>query len=855
MFFGKFTRKIFPVYIATMALGMLLACSKKPATAPAEIAPEKFNRKMLNLQDSLGQMLFDQLQQVDTSTALNSTRSLVLTVNDLVQAANINSQGIAIEYRNSMRGGIMIDALDGYPIMPVDTPELEDSSQRYKATEMRPGSLKSLFLCPIYRVRKEIADSLLRSAYADFSATGYQQFTKRLADLCDLKRFNEIEGYGIIHIYSYCFAWPNTTLSEEVYLMSGQSIEQIETEYQTSLEDKSLAVIYVPGRGNTYFLAPSYFNPEIDLSTESPLVYLGFGNSFNTGWKNRFVYDFNAGALVGFDGPLGADQNLAWSVGMYDILGDTSQPQSITISEWYNSIDHYYQYGSDHITNILFEGAKNLVIWSRIRINELSRYSGKPMDTVGIRGYGFEQQERGGEVYFGQTPAPVISWSDTLIKVLIPWDASEGPAYVMVWNMPSNKISFKVHPYLGISSIIPDSATVGDTVRIIGGGFGDAVNSLHFGSEPATEILSWTDTLVTAEVPVWGDHTTTHVKALGPEGWTPDFPFMLLPAARLYDVDPVWGKYGDTIQFIGDDFGDYSAEKSVCFNGFQATIEAEIAEWGNEQIKAIIPHGAVSGKTYVNLNKMLDYRSDILNIEIFGLSKLEQAYLLPRQNVILLGSGFGESQGNGRVLLNQGTLNIISWNESRIEAGLDRDAGSGEIFIQKGDARSNSVQLYVLNYKSITPFWVLPGDPLYIYGNGFGNVMKQVYFPDSIAGEILMWSDTLIKAITPEGSRSGIINLQFDDLSLDASWIDIFHMDSISPSQGKPGDLIGIFGTGFLPIQGDSYVTFNQEEAEVKSWSYSRIEVYVPPIENDCQVRIHIYDYVSPGIYFQYQGR
>ncbi|MBD3217373.1 MAG: hypothetical protein GF310_03790 [candidate division Zixibacteria bacterium] len=846
-------RKAF-VFCGVFFLLLLLVCSED-TTGPDEndfVHPITI-QACFDLQDSIAQSLLNWLDVTDTTAALNSTRRLLLEAEDLVDTAYVHSQGIAIEFKTGMRGGIMIDALDGLPLVAEDAPPNASPAPEPKVVETRPGSLRALLLCPIYLERREIVDSLIESMGSDLARAGYGTFIKRLGNICTISHFNDLEGFGIIHIYSHGFVWPDDESHEEVYLMSSESAERLNRDYEDELLDGRLAPIYIPGRGNLYFIGSSYISAQNNLENSSPLVCFSFRNGINSNWTEKFYTELNAGACVGVDGPLKADQNLEWSSGIYAALTDTSEEITTTLSEWRNSIDAEYDYDDDIITRIDYAGPDDFIIWKRVHIDNLSRYSGKPEDIVEIRGFGFGMPELGGRAFFGNTEAEIVSWSDTLIETRVPEEALTDSVAVRVGNSLSNKMLFRVHPTLGISGIFPDSATLGDTVEIIGGGFGGTSSTLEFGGSPANSIVFWSDTLIIAEVPISGRPTDSYVRVLGPEDWTGGFDFRLLPMARLYEISPMRGKYNDTLEFHGRDFGAYSDDKIVYFAGWNGFVGAEIEEWADTLVKALVPDSAISGQAFIQLNDWTGSRSDILSVEVFGIADLESPYVLPAHVVELIGTGFGNTQGSSGLFLDTTELGARTWSDERITATIPLSAQSGDLYVSVNGDYSNPRHVNVPRYESITPFWVLPGDPVYIHGRGFGEINQHVYFPIGVDGIIESWTDTLITAVTPEGARSGQLTLQFGDLELPISDIDVFHVDRISPNTGLPGRLISIHGSGFLPVEGDSYVTFGDIEAEVSDWSDSLIRVYVPQIEQDCPVRIHIYDYVSPGIEFEVQ--
>jgi hypothetical protein len=77
-------------------------------------------------------------------------------------------------------------------------------------------------------------------------------------------------------------------------------------------------------------------------------------------------------------------------------------------------------------------------------ISRLSRTSGPDRAKVTIFGSGFGQSQGSSGVTFNGRSALVTSWSDSVIEVRVPPEATTGNVMVTVGGIPSNTVNFKV---------------------------------------------------------------------------------------------------------------------------------------------------------------------------------------------------------------------------------------------------------------------------------------------------------------------------------------------------------------------------------------------------------------------------
>jgi YD repeat-containing protein len=107
-----------------------------------------------------------------------------------------------------------------------------------------------------------------------------------------------------------------------------------------------------------------------------------------------------------------------------------------------------------------------------------------------------------GTVTFNTKTAPVTSWSDSTISVVVPQGATTGPLVVRRGTIPSNGMTFTVTPPPTITSVTPSAATRGAAVTINGNYFGASQgNSVVTFHGVAVTPVSWSSTAVGITVP------------------------------------------------------------------------------------------------------------------------------------------------------------------------------------------------------------------------------------------------------------------------------------------------------------------------------------------------------------------
>ncbi|MFC2132016.1 IPT/TIG domain-containing protein [Bacteroidota bacterium] len=125
-------------------------------------------------------------------------------------------------------------------------------------------------------------------------------------------------------------------------------------------------------------------------------------------------------------------------------------------------------------------------------------------DTIRIFGENFTDLRIISRVWFnGVEVMDYLSWSDSLIIVIVPNGATTGEVTVRIVDNMCSGGSFQVLERIYITRIRPISGYVGDIIEIRGTNFENerGVNVLRFNGKKAEEYVSWSDKVINVVVP------------------------------------------------------------------------------------------------------------------------------------------------------------------------------------------------------------------------------------------------------------------------------------------------------------------------------------------------------------------
>jgi hypothetical protein len=441
--------------------------------------------------------------------------------------------------------------------------------------------------------------------------------------------------------------------------------------------------------------------------------------------------------------------------------------------------------------------------------------------TITGTNFGAAQSQGSSTVTFNGIDAVPTSWSNTQIVVPVPRGAATGPLNVVIGGTTLTALSqFGIAP--SIASISTNAGPVGTAVTISGEGFGSsmATGAVILGSSPGT-VTSWTDTQIIALVAPGSSSGLVQVRQGGYTSNSLNFTVSSPPA--LTSISPTSGPAGTQVAFTGSGFGSSQGNGVVLLgNTFGA-----ITSWTDSQIVATVVPGAVTGTAQVIQGGFASNSyAFTVTTSTPSIASFTPGNGPAGTQVAITGSGFGSSQGSGRVLL--GTTNgvVSGWSDSQIVATVASGSSSGTVQVIQSGTPSNSFPFTVNTptVSSTSPNSGGAGTQITINGSGFGAVQGSGnVWLGTTYGIVVSWSDAQVVANVAAGSGSG-----YAQILQNGVWSNSVpfssntpNITSVSPSSGSPGTEITISGSGFGSSAGT--LQLGTLAGIISTWSDSQI--------------------------------
>lgn len=156
-----------------------------------------------------------------------------------------------------------------------------------------------------------------------------------------------------------------------------------------------------------------------------------------------------------------------------------------------------------------------------------------------------------------------------------------------------------------ITSIEPDSVSIGGAVTINGARFGDSrgTSDVFFGTREAVT-PTWTNTRIVATVPTGAVDDSIQVVVGGMESNAVAYTVLPEPASPfIARLVPARTLVNRIITIAGTGLNPAGEELTVTFQGPTGRIEADVAEFNDNGIRARVPIDAVSGTVRVDIGQ------------------------------------------------------------------------------------------------------------------------------------------------------------------------------------------------------------------------------------------------------------
>ena len=481
----------------------------------------------------------------------------------------------------------------------------------------------------------------------------------------------------------------------------------------------------------------------------------------------------------------------------------------------------------------------NFTVTAAPSIASLTPNTGAVGSSIVIAGSNFGPSQGNGSVKFNGTSATTItSWGATSITAKVPTGATTGSVVVTAaGGVASSGVTFTVTAAPSITSLTPNTGAVGSSIVIAGSNFGPSQGNgrVKFNGTSATTITSWGASSITATVPTGATTGSVVVTAAGGVA-SSGVTFTVTAAPSITSLTPNTGAIGSSIVIAGSNFGPSQGNGSVSFNGTSATT---ITNWGASSITATVPTGATTGNVVVTAAGGVASSGVTFTVTSApSITSLTPNTGAVGSSIVIAGSNFGPSQGNGSVKFNgTSATTITSWGASSITATVPTGATTGNVVVTAaGGVASSGVTFTVTAAPSITslsPASGAVGVSVTITGTNFGvgQGTGSVSF-NGTSVTPLSWSATSIVVEVPAGATTGnVVVTAAGGVASSGTNFTVLptpSITSLSPTSGTVGASVTITGTNFGATQGGGSLRFDGTPATPTSWSATSIATTVP---------------------------
>jgi len=373
---------------------LINSCKKNTGDDPSgewTKAEKESYDQALNTQDQVGEDLDDWFQSMDSLDAIQKAYEEFVN-SENVSSATINSQGIAVQYSNGMRGGLYLNPKDDKGEVG-GMPFLGHVSGKSNNLKSLVNKRKMILINPHYSDRNYYTDQIYNFATTNLGKVGMELPTFYKDEQATVDRFTELSGYGIIQIYSHGWAWPKEENITDVYLLTGETANETTSEkYWDELKKGNIPVMKVAGP-NKYLVSEKFLADHNDFSNDTILFFGGFCYSFLGDWPD-IIDEFADGAYVGYDWSVYTFKNANWTVNTIYHLTDTTADNPITLNDWFNDTEvpkSYWNERDNRTVNIQYTGDGNLTLWvgdTKVNLVALSE-DGTPVSNPGEAGVAY----------------------------------------------------------------------------------------------------------------------------------------------------------------------------------------------------------------------------------------------------------------------------------------------------------------------------------------------------------------------------------------------------------------------------------------------------------------------------------
>ena len=384
------SRPYFSRFIFFPLLLILVGCAKEEN--PVESNDDQFLEQIESIVIRSQEAHYDQFENmislIDTTEAVDSIANLI-SVDANVDWVKVSAQGIGIQYKNGLRGGLFINPKD-IGDTTLNNPNIIEISREQKG-KLHSGNVvpvykKIVLINPHYSERMKYTNELIANYNEWFPDAGYETPIIYKGNQATLDLFAGLSNFGVIHIYSHGWAWPNEDTMTDVYLETGEKWSA--TQLIKYIEDyrANNVIIGTSKDGSKFYLSSKFLVNKNNFTDKNTLIFGGFCYSFEGQWS----FDMNAekvGGYFGFNWSVYTSKNQGWAKDLFFVLLDKSSPEPITVTEWIqNPIPpkQYYDAKDKKDVHLWYTGKTDLALIKKAEVNWPWRYINIVFDNVDV---------------------------------------------------------------------------------------------------------------------------------------------------------------------------------------------------------------------------------------------------------------------------------------------------------------------------------------------------------------------------------------------------------------------------------------------------------------------------------------
>lgn len=394
-----------------------------------------------------------------------------------------------------------------------------------------------------------------------------------------------------------------------------------------------------------------------------------------------------------------------------------------------------------------------------VKVTDYYPNSGNKGTLVTVEGTGFSSNTSDISATFSGTAADIISVTSTAIVLRAPASGTTGDIQLKIKG-ESVTVGKYTYQELSVQGISPVNGAAGTHIRISGAGFGSLSGPAEvYVNGKAAVVVSASDTLLVAEVPVAAGSGPVKVKVNGKEASGQTFKFQSITTIKLMS-----GGKGTRVRITGSGFDAVVTGNYVDFNGKKALVE----EATDNYLVVIAPEGVNTGPLSVTVNNQ-KVTGPVFTL--VGLPVIQNVTPLsgPAGAVMTItGTTFSAIADENKVTINGKDVPVTAATARQLTLTLTGGTGSGKIVLSVNDqvAIGPDFKDQSLGIAKLSPESGLAGTRVTITGTGFNPVAGQntVTF-NGTAATVVSASATSLVVIAPDGFNSGPLKIAVDGMT------------------------------------------------------------------------------------------